>query len=147
MIFRTCTKCGELKPETSEFFPKHKKGVDGLAAECKGCLKARKAVYGLSPHNRPRLLKRTYDTTDAKRGRRNDLTIEYVAAMCEQPCTYCGTVERLRGLDRIDNSMGHTMANTVPCCTRCNVTRMDNFTHAEFKLFGPLLTQIDKARK
>ncbi len=68
--------------------------------------------------------------------------------MSQEPCFYCGSVpirtynaanerrhdsQRQRsegdftynGLDRIDNSKGHTDDNVVPCCTRCNKAKMD----------------------
>lgn len=48
-----------------------------------------------------------------------------------QPCHYCGAppdkvrervggVFRYSGLDRVDNAVGYTDANTVPCCSGCN---------------------------
>jgi hypothetical protein len=36
-----------------------------------------------------------------------------------QPCFYCG-VEYSKGLDRIDNSLGHSENNVRPCCEKCN---------------------------
>jgi hypothetical protein len=39
-------------------------------------------------------------------------------------CKYCGDSSPLMmGLDRIDNSLGHTIDNVVPCCRRCNYIR------------------------
>ena len=37
---RTCTKCGEAKPETTEYFVKMSKGRSGLHSWCKDCTKA-----------------------------------------------------------------------------------------------------------
>ena len=34
---KTCSKCGEEKPETNEYFPKHPRGKNGLNACCKVC--------------------------------------------------------------------------------------------------------------
>lgn len=36
---KTCTKCGQSKPPTTEYFRKHKEGKDGLHPWCKDCLK------------------------------------------------------------------------------------------------------------
>ena len=43
--------------------------------------------------------------------------------MITQPCSYCLDTEAKMTLDRIDNTIGHTQANVVPACLRCNVTR------------------------
>ena len=37
MKTRVCTKCGEEKPETAEYFGRHKRCRDGLNATCKVC--------------------------------------------------------------------------------------------------------------
>lgn len=40
------------------------------------------------------------------------------------PCTYCGAQPpadtKRNGLDRVDNSVGYTAQNIVPCCYPCN---------------------------
>lgn len=38
--FKTCTKCGEEKPATSDQFDRQKTGKYGLLAQCKACYKA-----------------------------------------------------------------------------------------------------------
>jgi len=38
--YKTCTKCGQRKPATHEFFYNDKKTKDGLAYHCKECVKA-----------------------------------------------------------------------------------------------------------
>ena len=38
----------------------------------------------------------------------------------QRPCIYCGTEIKTIGVDRINNSLGYTKENCVPCCTRCN---------------------------
>ena len=43
MKTKVCTKCGEEKPATREFFYKHKAGYLGLQARCKVCLLAQQA--------------------------------------------------------------------------------------------------------
>lgn len=37
---KRCTKCGEDKPATSEFFPRSNKGRNGLHSQCKSCCNA-----------------------------------------------------------------------------------------------------------
>jgi 5-methylcytosine-specific restriction endonuclease McrA len=36
------------------------------------------------------------------------------------------------GLDRIDSNLGYSVANCVPCCTKCNYAK-GNMTLLEFK--------------
>ena len=40
----------------------------------------------------------------------------------------------LNGIDRINNSVGYTEKNSVPCCGTCNVAK-GQMTLAEFKLW------------
>lgn len=37
---KICTKCGEPKPATTEYFDRHKKGRGGLSPKCKDCRRA-----------------------------------------------------------------------------------------------------------
>lgn len=39
--------------------------------------------------------------------------------MINSVCSYCGIKEKL-GIDRVDNSVGYTKENSVPCCKLCN---------------------------
>jgi hypothetical protein len=42
----------------------------------------------------------------------------------EKPCHYCGDKIDGIGIDRIDNSLGYTIENCVPCCEDCNRMKM-----------------------
>lgn len=61
---------------------------------------------------------------DKRNGWDSDITTDFVSDLIKNGCVYCGEVERI-GLDRIDNSKGHTQDNVVACCPRCNYTRRD----------------------
>ena len=57
-----------------------------------------------------------------------DLTIEEVKEICLGECWYCGRVaseDNRNGIDRVDNSEGYTIDNTVSCCKECNVAKND----------------------
>ena len=78
------------------------------------------------------------------------LTVEQVAALISQLCTYCGrppsqrisparqlqlpqrhSIFRYTGIDRIDSSLGYVEGNVVPCCKSCNEMKSDK-TAEEF---------------
>lgn len=63
--------------------------------------------------------------SDRKKGRKNDLTKEFIAEQIAKGCTYCGESQIRMTLDRIDNDRGHTMDNVVSACVRCNHVRGD----------------------
>lgn len=74
------------------------------------------------------------------------LSIEQFEEIIIRPCTYCadsgkqkinGAVWPWSGIDRLDNEVGYTFKNSVPCCRVCNVAK-NNLTHEEW---------IDKIRK
>jgi hypothetical protein len=72
-----------------------------------------------------------------------DLTVEEVKRLVKGHCHYCGTApsprvvsksrryEDLNGIDRVDSSLGYTIANCVSCCSMCNKMKMD-IGQAEF---------------
>lgn len=82
-----------------------------------------------------------YKLRDKKRGLTSDINFEWMYKFCKQPCFYCGDTERI-GLDRIDNTKGHTKDNVVPCCYACNCARNDNFTHEEMKIIGKAIREV-----
>ncbi len=96
MDYRTCSKCGEIKPETVEFF--RKRGTSdrgGLRPDCRECSKARDRAWGKAnaeyrsayrranrdrnaQANREREIK--YMQTDAGREARRKANAKYVAS-------------------------------------------------------------------
>lgn len=78
-------------------------------------------------------------------------------AMTQMDCTYCGaapaprTVSRdkqaaygqLNGIDRIDSSRGYVPGNVQPCCTSCNIAKLDR-SDADFRAW--LLRAADHIR-
>ena len=60
-----------------------------------------------------------------KRGAENrdlifNLTIDEFKQHYQKDCYYCGDHIKTIGLDRIDNNIGYTKDNVIPCCTMCN---------------------------
>jgi hypothetical protein len=68
---------------------------------------------------------------------------ELIDILSTNRCYYCGAIEQL-GLDRIDNSKGHTKDNTVVACFTCNTMRGDKYTAEEMKKVYPLLRKKQK---
>jgi hypothetical protein len=57
-------------------------------------------------------------------------------------CIYCDSTKTL-GLDRMDNSKGHTKDNTNICCHICNMTRGDRFTVEQMKQLGKVIASFN----
>jgi hypothetical protein len=68
-----------------------------------------------------------------------DLTKDEFTDIILKPCLYCGSHLGNRekskndngdfeytGIDRVDNSIGYTLDNSVPCCKFCNLAKRDN---------------------
>jgi len=76
----------------------------------------------------------SYKRDATKRGHSFELPKRYFSYLIRHPCGYCGrppsnyTAGTVRnnggitfsGVDRIDNEVGYTKDNCVPCCTWCN---------------------------
>lgn len=52
--YKTCTKCGQTKPRTNEFFYRNKRSPDGLRPDCSECGKARSNKYASENRQRTR---------------------------------------------------------------------------------------------
>ena len=150
----TFTKiCFICKEETDISNFSYFKSDNKFSSYCKTCdSKRKKSSKSISKEyyqehykkNRILFLIRDYKKFDKKRNLDNDLTKEYIEQQLINNCVYCGYPST--GFDRIDNSIGHTIKNCVPCCRECNVARMDNFTHKETFIIGSAIKQIKNNR-
>lgn len=87
-----------------------------------------------------------YRLRDKKKGLICDIDNKWLQdTITNGKCFYCGDTRRL-GLDRIDNTKGHTKDNVVVCCYDCNVARANNFTHKEMQLLGETIKKIKDKR-
>jgi hypothetical protein len=79
-----------------------------------------------------------------RRGYSWELTDDEAIKLLTGDCYYCGAAPsnetqhknqygtfRRNGIDRIDNSIGYTQANCVPCCSACNYAKRE-LSHDEF---------------
>lgn len=68
---------------------------------------------------------KAYKYSDARKGLPGEaVSWERAKPIMFAPCTYCA-VSRSGGLDRIDNTLGHTEGNVVACCATCNLVLLD----------------------
>lgn len=82
-----------------------------------------------------------YIAADKKKNLTSDIDLEFVLNAKRSQCHYC--TRMATGLDRIENSKGHTKENCIPSCIRCNWTR-GSWTSYEVMLeIGKLLQRID----
>lgn len=68
---------------------------------------------------------KTYKYNANTRGLVFPITLEEFSRLRDKPCFYCGDSGVPNGLDRVDNSLGYLIENVVPCCSQCNVMKLD----------------------
>jgi hypothetical protein len=79
----------------------------------------------------------SYKYNAIKRGYSFELTLDQFRELLYKDCYYCGSnpVNKCakgkkhiyyNGVDRQNNSLGYSLSNVVPCCGRCNVSKMDS---------------------
>jgi len=62
-----------------------------------------------------------------------NLSLEFFKKNVNAPCYYCGELIVKVGFDRLNNSLGYTELNSVPCCQVCNFMK-GTLTENEFNL-------------
>lgn len=83
---------------------------------------------------------------DRKKGLENNIDMYwFMENISNKPCIYCEDTVNT-GMDRVDNSKGHTKDNVVPCCMVCNTARNSYFTVNEMKKIGKVIKEIKSKR-
>lgn len=130
---RECEKCHRPRPEKS--FGSGRKG--SVRRTCGSCRDRQRSPEGASAkvqrsaryqrkmrqENPGLAILQDARRIDKKLRRENDLEADFVRSAIRQPCDYCGETTLRMTLDRLDNSLGHTKANVLPACIRCNYAR------------------------
>ena len=128
---KTCKgPCKETKDE-SEFY-KHKRAKGGVRNHCKSCCRAYEEenkesikAYQKTHSQTPKGKFSAYKASAKERDIPFDLTFEEFSTFWQKPCVYSGHEIATIGLDRIDSSKGYTIDNVLPCCSICNIIKMD----------------------
>ena len=138
-----CMYCGEVKEFPSYYFVRKvvscscSKWVSNHAEET-----GRKPIPNNGAHVNE--LYNHYKRSAKQRNLEFALTKEQARKLFEGDCFYCGQNPQARptsqnlhgtyswnGIDRVDNSKGYTVDNTVSCCKVCNFAKRDS-TKEEF---------------
>ncbi len=76
-----------------------------------------------------------YQSNARKRQLEWALSHEQFTGLVQSDCTYCGRAPKAKkrygkdryilytGIDRMDNAIGYTPGNSVPCCRECNIAK------------------------
>lgn len=130
-----CVDCGN---EFEKFLTKYNK-------ESKRCIKCNESQKNQDAKrtNRERNYKKEYMKNKSvhyshyikRANKRNllfELTFEEFSELVIKECYYCHhkVDTEVNGIDRINNSLGYTLENSVPCCEICN--RMKHEYHPEY---------------
>lgn len=129
---KTCSKCGETKPATTEFFPVCNRSKSGLSSNCKACrylqnksIRTRKQLFGNKNLPLPVEVNQLLQKHPRKRSLPHTLTYEQwqeTLAHFNNSCAYCGSTEKMT-LEHFvpKNKHGNcTKNNMLPACNRCN---------------------------
>jgi hypothetical protein len=142
------------------------------ATQSCGCFQKERAREGACTRRDPASAKRqaylSYKASAEKRGH-GALCLQDWDSLRVEDCHYCGRPPRIfypyagnkkvapewiesccipvQGIDRVDNSIGYTPDNCVPCCTQCNRIKLDHLTYEEMLLLAPSLRAIREARE
>jgi len=109
----------------------------GCAIRCIDCKVIRRRVVQQTNkeknqyHKKPKCRYATYKRGALRRGYAFELTLEEFSELWNKPCMYCADTINGIGIDRINNSVGYTATNVIPCCTTCNWMK-HSMTQEEF---------------
>ncbi len=134
-LTKVCSRCDVEKPVVSfkRYTEKRKRHLRrGVCQLCRGrqhrasCSPEQKEAtreYHRQYHraNPWRARIKAYQHHDKVKGRESIGMALALELMSKNPCFYCGTDDRYElGLDRVDNSQGHSIDNVRVCCMTCN---------------------------
>lgn len=121
---RYCSHCNRFKPLTAEYWSKDKRKAYGLRYICKWCRHYQ-----------------NYQLTAKSKNIELTITREQAEILFGSPCFYCGC-KPAGGIDRVDNGIGYTASNVVPCCWECNAIKKNHSLPHMINHLGRILTHL-----
>ena len=117
-MLKTCKECHQKKSLSCYHMSgKTKAGKSKRRSKCSECQQKHRAKNWSA---QPEKLLKEYKRWAKARNLTFKLTLEQFLSFQNQSCNYCGELlDRIR-LDRINNKVGYTINNVVPCCHICN---------------------------
>lgn len=114
---------------------------------CRNCAKGRSKPHKQLPNNEAlfNIVVTQYKRSAKKRKIAYQLTDKQVIDLVIQDCHWCGNPPSRKtylpkypnrfiltnGIDRVNNTLGYTINNCVPCCKQCNIAKR-TLTREEF---------------
>lgn len=97
-----------------------------------GCIKA--TSNAMTTMSIVRKVYNSYRSSAKQRKLNFELELDYFYELLQKNCHYCNTQKSRRwvinnceltynGIDRLDNTKGYTIENSVTCCTKCNMSK------------------------
>ena len=144
---KQCRKCGDDKD--IELFGKCSRYKDGRMARCKSCMREeqRRGHANYAKNHPDRQYSKThpeefrvyvnealkprygrYKQGAKKRELEFCITLRDFDELTSKPCCYCNLFSPDKdfcGIDRVDSGKGYVLDNCVPCCSICNVMKME----------------------
>lgn len=123
---RKCFSCKKIKSIVDgDFYTSKRYGDKGYSYRCKDCDSKIKRSGKYKKRKKSWIRNRfgEYVSSARVRNRKFSLSKDEFSLIINLPCIYCGkksSIDRPSGVDRIDNSLGYTINNSVPCCRECN---------------------------
>ena len=129
---KICKGCGIEKVLSA--FPRQSRDRNKRRGSCHTCkykkskasgyleaTKEKRREYHRNYHkNNPEVARYKANKNSDKINGRDTMSLEeYRGMVIECECHYCGQTSHI-GVDRLDNELGHTVSNCVPCCEKCN---------------------------
>lgn len=138
-MVKSCSNCLKSQSEVSFAFDKRSK--TGLSSWCRQCHVLSTKAW--QKNNKTRIKEYSFQYARKDIGRFNsartgakarkiswDISFEEYCDLISDECFYCkgcfgNSKNAGSGLDRVDNNIGYTYDNLVPCCKICNKLKND----------------------
>lgn len=156
MKTKKCNDCKETKSLNFFYKRSDNKNPDSVVSRCKTCQKIKSKERSKDPKYKEKMLKNSIQwqkenplrtrylmaKSNALNKNRREVrvfTIEYneIISLWKKGCHYCSKEiinNKGVGLDRIDNNLGYTSNNVLPCCGDCNKIRNTALTVEETEI-------------